>query len=120
MEIENLTIKEIREIQSMFSGIETQKDIISHYIGKYVIVRTYSDGVFFGKLKKRAGMEVLLEECRVIYRWEGAFTLSEIAIDGVKTAKLSKELKERFTQCIAIIPCEEKCINQLKNMDSYE
>lgn len=43
--------------------------------GKYVIVRTYSAGVFAGNLKSRNGKEVELTDARRIWRWAGAASL---------------------------------------------
>lgn len=54
---------------------------------KPVIVRTYSAGVHFGYLKSRDGKEVQLERSRRIWRWYGAWTLSEIAANGLDSAK---------------------------------
>jgi hypothetical protein len=49
---------------------------------KYVIVRTFSAGVFAGYLESRTGQEVVLREARRIYYWAGAATLSQLAVDG--------------------------------------
>jgi len=51
-------------------------------IGDYVIVRTYSAGVFAGTLAARSGQEVTLTKARRIWFWSGAFTLSELAQRG--------------------------------------
>jgi hypothetical protein len=51
----------------------------------YVIVRTYSAGVFAGYLEKRDGREVTLRDARRIWYWDGAATLSQLSLDG--TAK---------------------------------
>lgn len=51
-------------------------------LGQYVIVRTYSAGVHAGTLADRDGREVELTECRRIWRWEGAASLSELARRG--------------------------------------
>ena len=48
----------------------------------YVIVRTYSAGVFAGYLKSREGKEVTLIEARRIWYWSGAASLSELAQRG--------------------------------------
>jgi hypothetical protein len=48
----------------------------------YVIVRTYSAGVHCGELVERNGKEVLLANARRIWSWEGAASLSEIAVRG--------------------------------------
>ena len=52
--------------------------------GKYVIVRTYSAGVFAGNLVSRKGQEVVLEKARRIWYWSGANSLSQLATDGTK------------------------------------
>ena len=54
----------------------------SEFIGKYVMVRTYSAGVFAGILEEREGKECLVTNARRIYRWKGAATLSELATRG--------------------------------------
>ena len=51
---------------------------------KYVIVRTYSAGVFAGYLKSRKGQEVVLEKARRLWDWKGASSLSQLAMEGVK------------------------------------
>jgi hypothetical protein len=49
---------------------------------KYVIVRTYSAGVFAGTLVSRKGQEVVLKNARRIWYWKGAASLSQLAVDG--------------------------------------
>jgi len=51
---------------------------------KYVIVRTYSAGVFAGLLISRKGKEVVMKDARRLWYWKGAATLSQLANDGVK------------------------------------
>ena len=51
--------------------------------GDYIIVRTYSAGVFAGTLKKRKGTEVELEDARRLWYWDGAASLSELSVRGV-------------------------------------
>ena len=48
----------------------------------YVIVRTYSAGVFAGYLKDRQGKEVTMVDARRIWYWAGAASLSELAQRG--------------------------------------
>ena len=52
-----------------------------------VLVRTYSAGVHFGYLVSRKGKEVQLIKSRRIWKWVGAWTLSEIATAGVDITK---------------------------------
>ena len=49
---------------------------------RYVIVRTYSAGVFAGILASRKGQEVVLQNARRLWYWQGAASLSQLAIDG--------------------------------------
>lgn len=48
----------------------------------YVIVRTYSAGVFAGYMESRKEREVVLKNARRIWYWSGAASLSELAQKG--------------------------------------
>jgi hypothetical protein len=50
--------------------------------GKYVIVRTYSAGVFAGTLVARKGQEVEMRDARRLWYWRGAASLSQLAMSG--------------------------------------
>jgi len=49
----------------------------------YVIVRTYSAGVFAGYLKDRKKDEATLINARRLWYWDGAASLSQLSKDGV-------------------------------------
>jgi hypothetical protein len=51
---------------------------------KYVIVRTYSAGVFAGYIVSRNGREVVMRQARRLWYWKGASSLSQLAMEGVK------------------------------------
>lgn len=51
-------------------------------IGDYVIVRTYSAGVFAGVLANENGREIVLHNARRLWYWNGAASLSQLATDG--------------------------------------
>jgi hypothetical protein len=51
---------------------------------RYVIVRTYSAGVFAGDLVSRKGKEAVLKNARRLWRWAGAASLSQLAMEGTK------------------------------------
>jgi hypothetical protein len=78
-------------------------------INREVIVRTYSAGVHFGTLVDRNGTEVVLKDARRIHYWDGAFTLSAIALNGAGDGtRLSQPLESiLLTEAIEIIPCSE-------------
>jgi uncharacterized protein DUF6948 len=80
--------------------------------GKYVIVRTYSAGVFAGELKSRKGQEVELKNARRLWYWSGAASLSQLANEGVKNpgnCKFPAAVKSVIlTQAIEILPLSAK------------
>lgn len=51
----------------------------------YVVVRTYSAGVFAGYLESRKGKDGTLTNARRIWYWSGAASLSQLAMEGVKS-----------------------------------
>lgn len=50
---------------------------------KYVIVRADRAGVFAGYLAEENGDTVILNNCRRIWYWKGAASISQLAVDGV-------------------------------------
>lgn len=91
-------------------------------IGKKVIVRTHSAGVHFGTLAAKDGKEVVLRDARRIWYWEGAFTLSAVAVSGVgNKSKLSVSVPEiLLTEAIEIIPCSEEATEALQKLKAHE
>ena len=73
-------------------------------IGEYVIVRTYSAGVFAGILAKREGKEVEMTGARRLWYWAGAASLSQLAQSGTTKPKECKfpEAVDRVTLTEAI------------------
>ena len=49
----------------------------------YKIVRTYSAGVFAGYLESKNVQEVVLRDARRLWYWDGAASLSQLAMEGV-------------------------------------
>ena len=87
-----------------------EESISKFGLGKYVIARTYSAGVFAGTLVTREGKEVTLANARRLWYWSGAASLSELATRGVsqpKNCKFPVAVKEvLLTETIEIIPVE--------------
>lgn len=75
---------------------------------KYVMARTYSAGVFAGFLFKRNGKEATLKNARRIFYWDGAASLSELAVRGTskpENCKFPVAVPEVIlTEVIEIIP----------------
>lgn len=69
------------ENKIIINGVKYIKETTTDDL-QYVIVRTYSAGVFAGYLKRREGKEVELMNARRIWKWEGAASLSQLAMEG--------------------------------------
>lgn len=52
------------------------------FVGEKVIVRGDRSGVFFGTLVEKEGTEVTLKDCRRLWRWYGAASISQLAAEG--------------------------------------
>lgn len=76
----------------------------------YVVIRTYSAGVHVGVLESRKGKEVKLSNARRIWSWQGANTLHEIALHGVKAgSKVSETVSSvELTEAIEVIVCSKE------------
>jgi len=73
---------------------------------EYVVIRTYSAGVFAGYLESRNGKEVKLKNARRLWYWKGACSLSQLAQEGVKEpseCKFAMPIDVVLTECIEII-----------------
>jgi hypothetical protein len=91
---------------------------------QYVIVRTYSAGVFAGYLTSRKGEEVELKDARRLWYWDGAASLSQLAVDGVskpENCKFPVEVPSiTLTQAIEIIPATKKSQGSIKNVKVWQ
>ena len=90
----------------------------------YVIVRTYSAGVFAGTLVKKDGQEVIMQNVRRIWYWDGAASLSQLAMEGTskpENCKFPCEVTEiTLMQVIEIIPCTKKAMKSIREVKIWE
>lgn len=88
--------------------VAEQKGINDFAIGKEVIIRTYSAGVWFGVLKQKAGNEVILTKARRMYSWwaKESISLSGVARHGIRQdgSQICGELDSVWLEAIEIIP----------------
>lgn len=93
-------------------------------IGKYVIVRGDRSGVFAGILTARDGREVQLTDCRRIWYWEGASSISQLAIDGTSkpdSCKFPAPVGEiTILDIIEIIPCTGKAEASIRAVQEWK
>ena len=97
-------------------GIKTKR--------KYVLIRTYSAGVFVGYLKSRKGSEVVLTNARRLWYWDGAASLSQLAMEGVKkpqNCKFPMEVTEiTLLNVIEIIPVTDKAKKSISEVAIWQ
>ena len=84
---------------------------------KYVIVRTYSAGVFAGTLKSRKGKEGTLTNARRLWYWAGAASLSQLAVSGTSKPEsckfpiaVSEVTLTEIIEILAVTPAAKKSI----------
>lgn len=91
-------------------------------INKKVIIRTNRAGVFYGTLVEYDDTTRTAEihDCRRLWYWDGACSLSQLAVDGTK-----KPTSCQFTlyvpsmqvmEVIEIIPCTDKAIESIEGV----
>ena len=89
-----------------------------------VIVRGDRSGVFFGNLKERNGQEVTLTDCRRLWYWSGAASISQITAEGVKNpdeCKFTMSVSEIIIlDAIEIIPCTEEAIQNINSVKAWK
>ena len=92
-------------------------------IGKYVIVRGDSSGVFAGVLEAQDGREVDLSECRRLWYWFGACSISDIALIGTTNpgdCKFCAPVESiRITDVIEIIPATDKAEKVIRGVKPW-
>lgn len=91
---------------------------------KYVIVRTYSAGVFAGELESKNGQEVILTNARRLWYWKGASSLSELAMKGVAYPDECKFPiavdKVVLLQAIEILDCTEAAQKSIAGVTEWK
>ena len=89
---------------------------------KYII-RADRAGVFFGEIESRTGSEVTMRNVRRIWYWEGANTLSQLAVDGTMFPDKCKfsVVVESMTilGVIEIIPCTDKATKSISEVPEW-
>lgn len=85
---------------------------MNEFIGRHCIVRTYSAGVFAGILKSLDGKTAVVTDARRLWYWDGAASLSQLAMAGVSrpaNCKFPVAVPEvLLTEVIEIIPTTDE------------
>ena len=91
---------------------------------KYYIVRGDRSGVFAGNIKERSGREVTMSDVRRLWYWEGACSISQLALDGTtepRECKFTVALDElTLLDAIEIIPCTDKAEKSIRSVAEWK
>ena len=112
-----VTIKELAELLGM-KNTAAKSCLDGFVIGQEVIIRTYSAGVWFGRLKEKAVDEVILTEARRMWRWwaNESISLSGVALYGINQEKsrIAGAIDSVWMQAIEIIPISGKAAESIR------
>jgi len=89
-----------------------------------VIIRAQGAGVFFGTITRKEGNEVELTNCRRLWYWDGACSISELAVNGTCAplkCKFSVTVPEiTILGVIEIIPCSDKAVKSIEAVNVWK
>ena len=121
--IMKVTLKEIAELLDMKNNT-TKSGLNSFAIGQEVIIRTYSAGVWFGRLKEKSGEEVILTEARRMWHWRAneSISLSGVAIHGInqENSRIAGAVESVWLEAVEIIPVSGKPAESIRMAEETE
>lgn len=122
--IDDLTIGEAKKLANLFSSTPAQESGLNSFVGKKVIIRTYSAGVFFGEIVEKSGSEVILKNARRLYYWKtnnNGISLSEVANSGLDDcSKVCQATSLHWLEAIEIIICSQESIKSIESKNDYK
>ena len=91
-------------------------------------MRSYAAGVFAGYVKDRKaelnGMNVTLVNARRLWKWVGASSLSQLAMEGVKKpgdCLFPREVDSvELMNVVEIVPATKECFESIKSVKVWQ
>lgn len=101
---------------------------IEKLIGKKVIIRSYGAGVFFGTLNEAEQSNdkwtVELLDCRRLWKWSGACSITQLAVDGTKNPSgcmfTITEPSIVVSSVIEIHECSKSAIKSIESVEEWK
>lgn len=124
--IDNLTIKEAKEIASIFSGQTSKTSFLQRFVGKYVIVRSRNEGINAGFVKDIDETGVVLTEARRVWyhkpkdrktTWYEGVSISGLSTDSMISVAVSEKV---IVEDYSITVCTEVSQESIQNHPAYE
>ena len=109
MNIDDLTLGQLKAINTLLGNkSQVQNSLDDFAIGKKVIIRTYSAGVWFGTLIEKSGNEVILLDARRMWKWwaKESISLSGVVAYGIilEKSKIAPAIPSVWLEAIEILP----------------
>ena len=106
----------------LISGKEGNEQ--SPNLGKVCMIRTYSAGVHFGEVVSKHKQNVVLKNARRVWYWDGACSLSQLAMEGsgkISDCKIAMPVNEiELDQVIEVIPMTSDAIANLEGAKHWK
>jgi hypothetical protein len=123
IDIENMTIKEVREIMALLGNIAKTPSTTPSRVecdGRPVIVRARDAGVHYGKLVGYEGRTVWLTDSRRLWSWaaNSGIALSGVAMTGVNKSKSKVDVvvpNITILDACEIIDCSDAAIKSIED-----
>ena len=124
MHLDKLTLGDIKTLKNLLTN-QSDSNPINSQLGEKVIIRTYSAGVWFGELKEKSGMEVMLHNARRMYRF---WCAKSISLSGVAQYGLNQEkskicpavVNKVCLDSIEILSCTDIAIKSIEGAKDVE
>jgi len=126
MDINDLTLGQIKEIQKLSEINNCTKNKLTRYVGKYVIVRSRNEGINAGEVLEYDETGIILKEARRLWyhkpndkktAWYEGVSVSGLSKDSKISCKVSeKAIVEEYS----ITLCSEKAELSIKEKESHE
>ena len=119
-----VTLKEFAELLGM-KNTAAESGLNSFVIGQEVIIRTYSAGVWFGRLKEKSGNEVILTEARRAVELLSDWALNELGLSRL-LFRIERENVASIAAALAAgaqptgITVDEEVRDRTRNFGIYE
>lgn len=113
MNIDDLTIKQARELAALFGASQPVQATKPHpFIGKYVIARCYAAGVHAGTVESVDGDNVILRDSVRLWSWKAkdGVALSGLAQNGMQKGAGKIDTKNPEIALMGVcelIPCTD-------------
>lgn len=87
---------------------------------QFYIIRGDRSGVFFGEIAERNGREVTIRNARRLWYWDGAASLSQLAVEGTRKPRNCKFTVTvssiTILDAIEILPCTVKAKESIEGV----